>query len=143
MRSSTSSPPVPMSGETAFSRYLCTEGGRAELLGEAIRVSTRRLILLEDSVPEFSLPYRVRNWAHIEDTNLDYAARSNDFEEVDPSGFRTHDGWLELLRSVPRVVDVACVPLRAISRYAHHTMFVADLEPPRGGLGPSAARPLV
>ena len=98
-----------------------------QTLTEAIRVARKRVILLEDSVAEFGIAYRLRNWAHIAETNVEYAARSTDFRKVDASGFKTHGEWLEYLAGFPGVADVACVPLTPISKYAHHTMFVVDL----------------
>lgn len=100
-----------------------------DLLIEACRVTSKRLILLEDSRPQFSLPYHVRNWAHATEANLEYAARSSHFvQNFRHTMFKTHSQWIDLLESLDAVERVECVPLDSISKYRHHTMFVAHLK---------------
>ncbi|NRA36268.1 MAG: class I SAM-dependent methyltransferase [Polyangiaceae bacterium] len=60
------------------------------LLGEAIRCSQQRLLILEDSCVEFGLPYRVRNWCHATEANLGYAVSSENFVQNMQHVFRTH-----------------------------------------------------
>ncbi len=98
-----------------------------KLLANATSVAAKRVILLEDSRPTFDLPYRLRNWAHATESNLLYEARSDDFARNFKHSFKTHNQWEEVLKGLPSVKKVQCVPLDQISRYRHHTMFVLDL----------------
>ncbi len=99
-----------------------------ELLSEAVRVTRGRVLLLEDSRPEFSALYRVRNWAHATEANLEYEGESTSFRRnFRHTMFKTHDEWCSFLSSFEYVRNVACVPLEAISHYQHHTMFVAEI----------------
>ena len=100
------------------------------LLQEMIRVARRRLILLEDSRDVFSIPYRLRNWAHATEANLGYSVESDRFiQNFKHSMFKTRREWSDLLSSLSAVQSVTCVPLDSISYYRHHTMFIAALEP--------------
>lgn len=100
------------------------------LLTEVIRTTRARLLVLEDSRPTFGLPYRLRNWAHATEANLGYATESDHFKQnLNHTMFKTHGGWRDFFASLDRVERVECVPLDAISRYRHHTLFVIDLAP--------------
>ncbi len=108
-----------------------TEPHAQAMLQEAARVAKRALILLEDSRPQRSLAYRLRDWAHATEANLGYEAESDHFRQnFIHTMFKTHDQWINILSSLDGVCEVCCVPLDAISKYAHHTMFIARLVAP-------------
>ena len=101
------------------------------LLLEACRVARTRILLLEDSRPRFSTAYRLRNWAHATEANLEYAERSEHFvQNFRHTMFKTHAEWRALLESLAPVAHVECHPLDSISAYRHHTLFVAHLHAP-------------
>lgn len=100
------------------------------LLGEVARVTQQRILILEDSRPEFSAAYRLRNWAHATEANLEYASQSDAFKPNHEHVFRTHSDWCGYLSQVNGVEQVMCEPLDTIARYKHHTLFVADLRLP-------------
>lgn len=97
------------------------------LLVEMVRCARRRVLILEDSVERFDLFYRLRNWAHIVDTDLEYAAATTFAPRVDTGSFLTRGAWQAKLASMPRATEVRVQPLDAVSRYRHHTLFVVDL----------------
>lgn len=100
------------------------------LVHEMLRVTKTRLILLEDSRPEFSLAYRLRNWAHATEANLGYEVESKNFKQnFSHTMFKEHGQWEEFLRSFKEVNHVECVNLDPISVYKHHTMFVVEIHP--------------
>ena len=104
------------------------EAHALSLLEDAIRVSRRRILILEDSRPTFSPAYRVRNWAHATEANLGYEEGSKYFEKnFDHVMFKTHGEWQKLLASLDGVKDVTCVPLDSISQYKHHTLFIVEI----------------
>ena len=101
----------------------------AALLGEALRVARRQVMILEDSLPHWNLGYRIRNWAHLADTNLLYRSEGGDFQPyLGLQGFLTHDEWTRLFESDARVKRVELDGLHGIKRYAHHTLFVLSLD---------------
>lgn len=108
------------------------------LLGEIIRVTRRRVLVLEDSMPEWSSFYRLRNLFHRVEADLQYEGESGAFDS--PGGeamFLTHDEWKKYLGALPCVQRVGVEPLVEISKYAHHTLFEIDLEPPSGAPPPA------
>ncbi len=101
---------------------------RAEaLLGEAARVSRRRVILLEDSMPEWSSLYRLRNWLHRVESDIAYASRHNYRSPGGESMFLTHAEWCNFLQRAGRFRHVRVEPLAAVSNYSHHTLVEATL----------------
>lgn len=108
--------------------HLKTDHAR-ELINEAIRVTKKRIIILEDSMPEFSLSYKVRNWCHATEANLEYESKSKDFvKNFNHSMFKNHKEWVNFFNSFDHVKNVQIVPLTKISNYEHHTLFVIELE---------------
>ncbi|MSP26196.1 MAG: class I SAM-dependent methyltransferase [Myxococcales bacterium] len=98
------------------------------LVDEAVRVTRRRVLLLEDSMPEFDFWYRLRNRCHRLETELVYAAQADAY--VPPDGdamFLTHAQWHAFLSAIPGIASVAVVPLAELFRNAHHTLVVAEL----------------
>lgn len=101
----------------------------AELLEEMTRVARRRLVILEDSMPKWPMAYRLRNWAHLVESNLLYADESDDFSDhYSSSNFRTIDEWRSLFSELPEVASVEVDRLDGIKRYEHHTLFVVEFE---------------
>lgn len=101
----------------------------AALLREAIRVSRRRVILQEDSLPSFGRFYRARNRIHRLEAGLEYAGESPTYRAPsDEAMFLTHDGWRAFLGGFQRVRTVAIEPLDDIMRYRHHTLIDVELE---------------
>lgn len=102
--------------------HLTREHAR-HLLSEAIRVSRRRVILLEDSLPRFGLFYRIRNRLHRVGMDLRYRAQSNRFRPVgNEAMFLTHDGWRDLLCSLEGVAEAHVEELGPLCRYRHHVL---------------------
>jgi SAM-dependent methyltransferase len=107
------------------------------LLAEAVRVSRRKLILLEDSLPEFDWTYRMRNRLHRVRTELEYSAASPNYQPAQgDSMFLTHAGWREFLTRCAGVDSVRVVSVADLCKYRHHTMIVVDLNPQHRNSGP-------
>jgi SAM-dependent methyltransferase len=101
-----------------------------QLLTEALRVSRRGVILLEDSVPEFDRLYQLRNKLHRLGADLEYRTASPRYESPRSEGmFLTHDGWCKFLRAVPAVASVRVESLAAPCRYRHHTLIEVTKQP--------------
>lgn len=100
----------------------------AQLFEEAMRVTRRSILLLEDSMPRFGAFYRLRNWCHRVETALAYSAEAETYRP--PEGqrmFLTHDEWRTFLQGFERVRSVRVESLSRISKYAHHTLIHVDL----------------
>ena len=114
-------------GMACYVLHHLDEAHARELVAEAMRVSRHRLLFLEDSRPHFSLAYRLRNWAHATEANLGYETESEHFRPNFEHTFKTHAQWTRFFSSFEGVASVDCVPLKSISKYAHHTLFVVEL----------------
>jgi SAM-dependent methyltransferase len=98
------------------------------LVGEALRVTSRRLILLEDSLPAFGLLYRIRNRLHRIESDIDYRAQSSRYRHIRSERmFLTHEEWRSFLEPLPRVGGVRVHSLASISRLPHHTLFEIEV----------------
>lgn len=98
------------------------------LMREVRRVTRKRILVLEDSMPEWSGAYRVRNWAHLREANILYNEESEDFAPFfGTQGFLTHTEWREQLEEMPGVMRVHVNCLDGIKRYEHHTLFQVEL----------------
>jgi SAM-dependent methyltransferase len=100
------------------------------LMSEIIRVARRKVLVLEDSMPEWTFSYRLRNRFHRIEADLQYGNESTTY--TSPHGeamFLTHDEWKRWFGELPRVRHVDIEALDAISKYAHHTLFDLDLVP--------------
>ena len=94
------------------------------LLAECLRVTRKRILILEDSMPEWSTSYRLRNWAHLREANMLYGEESDDFSTFyGTQGFLTQTEWQTQLGSMLSVDHVNIHQLKGIKRYEHHTMF--------------------
>lgn len=99
-----------------------------ELLGEAIRVTKHKILVLEDSLEHFSNIYRIRNWCHATEANLQYSMRSDNFvQNFNHNMFKNHEEWVNFFNSFNKVKNVKVVKLDKISKYKHHTLFVIEL----------------
>jgi hypothetical protein len=99
------------------------------LINEAIRVSKSKLIILEDTMPVFNLFYKVRNWCHATEANLEYSVRSEDFmQNFNHNMFKTHKEWEDFFKEFDTVKKIDIISLKHISQYAHHTMLVITLK---------------
>jgi ubiquinone/menaquinone biosynthesis C-methylase UbiE len=99
-----------------------------DLMGEITRVAKRKVLVLEDSMPEWTFAYRMRNRFHRMDADLQYGAESGAY--VSPQGeamFLTHDEWKQWFGKLSRVENVEIVSLNDVSKYAHHTLFAVNL----------------
>ena len=120
---------VPFADKTFDVTILCyvlhhlTRAHARHLLAEALRVTRRRVILLEDSLPRFGWLYRWRNRLHRLAMDVRYGAKARTFRPVgNESMFLTHDGWRELLATFDGVSDVHLEELGPLCRYEHHLL---------------------
>jgi SAM-dependent methyltransferase len=106
-----------------FLHYL-TRDHALRLLKEGCRVARRNLFVLDDSQPEWSFWYRLRNRLERLRSDILYRAASGELyrgagnEEM----YLTYDGWRALLEELPNV-SVEVEPLERISGLVHHTLF--------------------
>jgi len=113
-----------------FLHYL-TRDHALRLLKEGCRVARRNLFVLDDSQPEWSFWYRMRN--RLERVRSDILYRAVSGELYQGSGneemYLTYDGWRALLKELPGVASVEVEPLDRISGLVHHTLFQVQLGP--------------
>lgn len=111
-----------------FLHYL-TRDHAVRLLKEGCRVARRNLFVLDDSQPQWSFWYRMRN--RLERIRSDILYRTVSEELYRGAGneemYLTYDGWRHLLAELPGVVSVEVEPLDRISGLIHHTLFHARL----------------
>jgi SAM-dependent methyltransferase len=107
-----------------FLHYLTREHA-VGLLNEGCRVARRSVFVLDDSQPEWTFWYRVRNRLERLRSDILYRAVSGELyrgagnEEM----YLTYDGWRELLEGLPRAGSVEVEPLDRVSGLVHHTLF--------------------
>lgn len=109
--------------------HLTPENAR-DLMSEITRVAKRKVLVLEDSMPQWSFSYRMRNRMHRIEADLQYGGESETY--VSPGSeamFLTHDEWKQWFGKLSRVANVELVPLNDVSKYAHHTFFELELTP--------------
>jgi SAM-dependent methyltransferase len=109
--------------------HLTPEHAR-DLMSEITRVAKRKVLVLEDSMPEWTFSYRMRNRMHRIEADLQYGGESQTY--VSPGGeamFLKHDEWKQWFGKLTRVANVEVVSLNDISKYAHHTLFDLELAP--------------
>jgi SAM-dependent methyltransferase len=109
--------------------HYLTHEHAVRLLAEACRVARCQVLLLEDSLPHFSVLYRLRNRLERVKSDLLYAG-------VGGQGYRparneqmflTLREWVALLEALPPVASVRIERLDTISVLMHHTMFDVSL----------------
>lgn len=100
----------------------------AGLFQQAVRVTRRRIYLIEDSLPRFGRLYRLRNRLHRIEAGLRYRDTHPAYEiPPDESMFKTHEGWAAWLRDQPGVGDVTVESLADVSQHDHHTLIDVTL----------------
>jgi hypothetical protein len=122
---------IPFADQTFDTSLICyvlhhLEPEHADLiLREALRVTRRRVFVLEDTMPNFGFLYRVRNAMHRIESNLQYASLST-FSPVDGRMFLNHCHWHAFFARHAGIAKTSTVSLHGLEKYAHHTLF--DLE---------------
>jgi SAM-dependent methyltransferase len=112
-----------------FLHYL-TRDHAVGLLEEGCRVARRNVFVLDDSQPQWSFWYRIRNRLERFRSDILYRAVSGDLYRGagNEKMYLTYDGWCALLDALPGVASVEVEPLDRISGLVHHTLFHARLE---------------
>jgi SAM-dependent methyltransferase len=107
-----------------FLHYLTREDA-VRLLREGCRVTRSNLFVLDDSQPQWSFWYRMRN--RLERLRSDILYRSVSGQLYRGAGneamYLTYDGWRKLLEELPGAASVEVEPLDRISGLIHHTLF--------------------
>jgi SAM-dependent methyltransferase len=94
-----------------------------ELLGEMVRVTRRRIVLLEDSLPRFDWFYRQRNRFHRINAAALYGGESATYRPPgDEAMFLTHDQWRAFASDIAGVSSVAVESLEDVTRWRHHAL---------------------
>lgn len=102
-----------------------------ELLGEMVRVTRRRIILLEDSLPHFDWLYRLRNRFHRINAATLYRGESSEHRPPrDEAMFLTHDQWCAFATEIAGVSGVEIESLQDITFFRHHTLIHLTIERP-------------
>lgn len=111
-----------------FLHYL-TRDHALRLLKEGCRVARRNLFVLDDSQPEWSFWYRVRNRLERIRSDILYRAVSGQLYQSgrNEEMYLTYDGWRTLLKELPSAASVEVEPLDRISGLVHHTLFHVHL----------------
>jgi SAM-dependent methyltransferase len=100
-----------------------------ELLGEMIRVTRRSIVLLEDSLPQFDLFYRMRNRFHRINAAAMYRGESASYRPPsDEAMFLTHDQWSAFAGEIAGVSRVAVESIQDVTRWRHHTLIDLTIE---------------
>ena len=100
-----------------------------ELLGEMVRVTRRRIVLLEDSLPRFDWYYRQRNRFHRINAAALYGKESGTYRPPsDEAMFLTHDQWRRFANEIAGVSGVAIESLEDVTRWRHHTLIELSVE---------------
>jgi SAM-dependent methyltransferase len=109
--------------------HLTPDDARA-LLREMVRVTRRRIVLLEDSLPRFDWFYRLRNRFHRINAAAMYGGESATYRPPrDEAMFLTHDQWNAFARDLAGVSGVAIESLQDVTRWRHHTLIDLTVEP--------------
>ena len=101
---------------------------RQGLLGEMVRVTRRRIVLLEDSLPRFDWYYRQRNRFHRINAAALYGKESGTCPPRDEAMFLTHDQWRRFANEIAGVSGVAIESLEDVTRWRHHTLIELSVE---------------
>lgn len=98
------------------------------LMAEIVRVTKRKVILLEDSMERFNALYKLRNRVHRFESDLVYSMRTSNYAPPDEEQmFLTYDQWRAFFRDFERVAHTEVESLASISRYPHHTLIELEL----------------
>jgi len=97
--------------------HLTPEHAQA-MLSEMVRVTRRRIVLLEDSLPRFDWCYRQRNRFHRINAAALYGEESATYRPPSNEAmFLTHDQWRAFARDIPGVSQVAIESLQDVTRW--------------------------
>lgn len=100
----------------------------AALFAEIVRVTRRRIFLIEDSLPAFGPLYRLRNRIHRFEAGMRYANTAAVYRSPpDEAMFMTHAEWMAWLTAQPGVAHVELESFADISQHDHHTLFDISL----------------
>ncbi|MCE9575264.1 MAG: methyltransferase domain-containing protein [Deltaproteobacteria bacterium] len=100
----------------------------AALFQEAVRVTRRRVFLIEDSMAAFGPLYRLRNRLHRIEAGLRYRDYDAGYEiPPDEAMFKTHAEWQAWLGAQPGVAQVEVESFAEVSQYDHHTLLDVTL----------------
>jgi SAM-dependent methyltransferase len=118
-----------------FLHYLTREHA-LRLLNEGCRVARRNVFVLDDSQPEWTFCYRMRNRLERLRSDILYRAVSGGLYQGSGNEemYLTYDGWRRLLEALPGVAAVEVEPLDRISGLVHHTLFHVRLASGRDAL---------
>ncbi len=98
------------------------------LLAEVVRVTRRKVFLIEDSLPEFGFLYRLRNRIHRFEAGMRYESAATVYRTPpDEAMFLTHEGWRAWLAAQAGVSGVEIESFADISQHDHHTLFDVSL----------------
>jgi SAM-dependent methyltransferase len=111
-----------------FLHYL-TRDHAISLLREGCRVARGNLFILEDSLPEWSFWYRIRNRLERLKSDIWYGTTSGGLYRGagNEAMYLTRHRWMTLLQALPEVASVEVEPLDRISTLIHHTLFQVRL----------------
>ena len=111
-----------------FLHYLSREHA-VGLLKEGCRVARRNVFVLDDSQPEWSFWYRIRNRLERLRSDILYGTVSGQLYRGagNEAMYLTYEEWRRLLETLPGVLSVEVEPLDRISGLIHHTLFQARL----------------
>ena len=99
------------------------------LIGEMVRITRRRIVLLEDSMPRFGRLYRLRNRFHRINAAALYGGESATYKPPrDEAMFLTHDQWSTFATDIRGVSNTSLEWLQDITRWRHHTLIDLMLE---------------
>jgi SAM-dependent methyltransferase len=99
------------------------------MFGEVLRVTRRRIFIIEDSLARFGVLYQLRNRLHRIEAGLRYREYDRAYQlPADEAMFKTHDEWRTWLLSQPRVARVEVESLAEVSQHDHHTLFEVVLD---------------
>jgi SAM-dependent methyltransferase len=109
--------------------HLSPEHAKA-LLGEMVRVTRRRIVLLEDSLPRFDWFYRLRNRCHRINAAALYGGESATYRPPNNEAmFLTHAEWRAFGGEIAGVSRVGIESLEDVTRWRHHTLIDLTVEP--------------
>jgi SAM-dependent methyltransferase len=104
------------------------------LLGEMVRVTRRRIVLLEDSLPQFDRFYQLRNRFHRINAAALYRGEADGYRPPnDEAMFLTHDQWQRFGSDVPGVSGATVESLEDVTRWRHHALIDLAVEPAADG----------
>jgi hypothetical protein len=109
--------------------HLSREQAKA-LIGEMVRVTRWRILVLEDSLPQFDWFYRQRNRFHRINAVAIYGEESATYRPPsDEAMFMTHDQWRTFASEIAGVSGVGIESLQDVTRWRHHSLIDLSVDP--------------